>query len=99
MQGADVELKAFLRQAHTACPVAGAHFPTKLGLLLEGDLWSHWGEFWKVCGMAPAETGDKLVFFVNGKKVRKIPAFCLACSWAVPDYFLFLVGFSTSEVF
>lgn len=60
---------------------------------------SHWGEFWKVCRMAPAETGDKLVFFVNGKKVRKIPAFCLACSWAVPDYFLFLVGFSTSEVF
>lgn len=29
--------------------------------------------------MAPDETGDELVFFVNGKKVRKIPAF-LACS-------------------
>ena len=40
--------------------------------------------------MAPPETGDELVFFVNGKKVRKIPAFCLACSWAVADYiFLF----------
>lgn len=33
--------------------------------------------------MAPNEMGDELVFFVNGKKVRKNPAFCSACSWVV----------------
>lgn len=34
--------------------------------------------------MAPNETGDELVFFVNGKKVRKIPALCPACFCIVP---------------
>lgn len=39
--------------------------------------------------MAPNEAGDELVFFVNGKKVSKIPAFCPA----------FLITYFSSNLF